>query len=189
MKRLMLSFLKFAGLSGIGWLLDASMLIVIIYFTILPSSPGNIVSSCTASLTVSLLSRELVFYKASGAGLRRLFWYLLYTLTVILAASCCSVRLLRYCNPRRRLLAGLGSNDRRRNRQGSGNAATADHEVYCFAVPERAALCWSGLNGATERFKSDETGRVPLRTIRQAFLSGHASRRSWLAHHQRDSDG
>ena len=87
MKRLILSFLKFAGLSGIGWLLDASMLIVIIYFTILPPLPGNIVSSCTASLTVFLLSRELVFYKASGAGLRRLFWYLLYTLTVILAAS------------------------------------------------------------------------------------------------------
>jgi putative flippase GtrA len=81
------SFLKFAGLSGLGWLLDACILIGLVSFAVLVPFQANIISSCTAALAVFLLSRELIFYKAPRAHLLRILSYLAYTLTVILSAS------------------------------------------------------------------------------------------------------
>jgi putative flippase GtrA len=82
-----LSFVKFAGLSGLGWLLDACILIGLVSFAVLVPFQANIISSCTAALAVFLLSRELIFYKAPRAQLVRILSYLLYTVTVIFFAS------------------------------------------------------------------------------------------------------
>ena len=84
---LRLSFVKFAGLSGLGWLLDTAILMGLTMLGVLAAFSANIVSSSTAALSVFLLSREVVFSKAPRALLLRAVSYLVYTLTVILLAS------------------------------------------------------------------------------------------------------
>lgn len=81
------AFLKFAGLSGVGWLLDATLLLALVSAAGWLPSHANIASSCTAALAVFLLSRQMVFHKASRALLLRVAAYLAYSLCLILAAS------------------------------------------------------------------------------------------------------
>ena len=80
-------FLQFAGLSGLGWLLDISILLTLVSAFKLDPSLANMVSSCTAALAVFLLSRELIFNKASKVLSLRITIYLIYTLSVIVVAS------------------------------------------------------------------------------------------------------
>ncbi|MDB5379827.1 MAG: hypothetical protein JWR00_4273 [Rubritepida sp.] len=82
-----IGFLKFGGVSGLGWIADTCILLLLIRLAGMPPLAANVISSCIAALSVFLLSREKVFNKAVGwAGLRVAF-YLAYTLTVILIAS------------------------------------------------------------------------------------------------------
>lgn len=80
-------FLHFAGLSGGGWLLDFALLQIFVSVVGLPIVVGNILSSCIASLFVFTVSRHMIFDKAGGATAFRFAVYLLYTISIILAAS------------------------------------------------------------------------------------------------------
>ena len=84
---LLRSFLGFGGLSGLGWLLDFSLLLLLTGALGAPGFVANLVSSLVASATVFLVSRRLVFASAEGRVTFRLAAYLLYTLAVILVAS------------------------------------------------------------------------------------------------------
>jgi putative flippase GtrA len=87
LRPLLISFLKFGGLSGLGWLADACILLVLVgYFGMTPLV-ANFISSCTAALAVFLISRELIFSKASGRTGLRVFGYLAYVLALICVAS------------------------------------------------------------------------------------------------------
>ena len=87
LRPLLISFLKFGGLSGLGWLADACILLVLVgYFGITPLV-ANFISSCTAALAVFLISRELIFSKASGRTGLRVLGYLAYVLALICVAS------------------------------------------------------------------------------------------------------
>ncbi len=84
---LLASFLKFGGLSGLGWLADACILLVLVgWFGVTPLV-ANFISSCTAALAVFLVSRELIFTKASGRTGLRVLGYLAYVLVLICIAS------------------------------------------------------------------------------------------------------
>lgn len=83
----LLSFVRFATVSGLGWLLDLSILLSLVRYLEVPASVANLVSSCTAALSVFLVSRYLVFQRAkTGLGLRMVL-YLAYTLVVIVLAG------------------------------------------------------------------------------------------------------
>lgn len=81
------NLVRFGGLAGAGWIGDFCLLMVLVGVAGLPSGPANAISSATAALTVFLLSRELVFFKAHGRLLLRCAIYLAYTAVVILLAS------------------------------------------------------------------------------------------------------
>lgn len=82
-----LAALKFGGLSGVGWLLDFALLLSMVGVLGVPPFLANIVSSCTAALTVFLLSRRLIFDgKEGGLGVR-IAVYLIYQLCLITAAA------------------------------------------------------------------------------------------------------
>lgn len=85
--RSLAAFLKFAGLSGAGWLLDALLLLALVSAAGWQPFHANIASSCTAALAVFMVSRQMVFQKASRALLLRVGAYLAYSLCLILAAS------------------------------------------------------------------------------------------------------
>ncbi len=82
-----LSFMKFAGISGLGWLLDITIFLTLVSVFKLELFQANTVSSCTAALVVFLLSREFIFHKTSKVLLLRVAIYLTYTLIVIFVAS------------------------------------------------------------------------------------------------------
>ena len=83
----MIAFLKFGGLSGIGWVMDACILLALVNLLGLPPFAANLISSSVAALSVFLLSRETIFKKAArGTGVR-VTGYLLYTFVVICVAS------------------------------------------------------------------------------------------------------
>lgn len=82
----MRSFLKFGGLSGVGWLLDFSLLMALVRLG-LPAGEANVLSSATAASCVFLVSRKLVFRGDPDRLLRRVLVYLVYTLCVICLAS------------------------------------------------------------------------------------------------------
>ncbi len=87
LRPLLISFLKFGGLSGLGWLADACILLVLVgYFGITPLV-ANFISSCIAALAVFLISRELIFSKATGRTGLRVLGYLAYVLALICVAS------------------------------------------------------------------------------------------------------
>ena len=81
------AFLKFGGLSGMGWLLDFALLLSMVGGLGVPPFAANIVSSSIAALTVFLLSRRLIFDRSEGALGTRVAVYLLYTLCLITAAA------------------------------------------------------------------------------------------------------
>lgn len=84
---LLVSFLKFGGLSGLGWLADASILLFLVSAFGMTPFAANFISSCIAALAVFLVSRELVFDKASGRTGLRVVGYLAYVLILIGVAS------------------------------------------------------------------------------------------------------
>ena len=84
---LLIRFLKFGGLSGLGWIADVSILLCLVRLLGMAPFVANMISSATAAVGVFLLSRELVFAKADGRVALRVAFYLAYTSTVILVAS------------------------------------------------------------------------------------------------------
>lgn len=81
------AFLKFGGLSGMGWLLDLTLLLSMVGGLGTPPFLANVISSSTAALLVFLLSRRLIFDRREGALGTRVAVYLLYTLCLITAAA------------------------------------------------------------------------------------------------------
>ena len=86
-RSLLVAFLKFGGLSGLGWLLDACILLALMGLLGVAPFAANFVSSAIAALSVFLVSRELVFNKAAGRTGLRVAAYLAYVLVVIAVAS------------------------------------------------------------------------------------------------------
>ena len=84
---LLASFLRFGGLSGLGWLLDFCLLFAMVRFGRLPVFTSNLISAITAAITVFLLSRKLVFRAEDNFVLVRVLVYAGYTLAVIVLAS------------------------------------------------------------------------------------------------------
>lgn len=80
-------FLKFGGLSGLGWLADAAILLALVGFLGVVPFAANLVSSSVAALSVFLLSRELIFAKAAGRTALRIAAYLAYVFLLICVAS------------------------------------------------------------------------------------------------------
>jgi putative flippase GtrA len=83
----MRNFLSFGGLSGLGWLLDMSLLLIQVAVLSVPEFAANMVSSLVAAGTVFLLSRRFIFASAPGKLPLRMASYLLYTVLVVLIAS------------------------------------------------------------------------------------------------------
>ena len=54
----LINFLKFGGLSGLGWIADTCILLLLVRLTGMAPFAANIISSCIAALSVFLLSRE-----------------------------------------------------------------------------------------------------------------------------------
>ena len=94
------AFLKFGGLSGMGWLLDFALLLSMVGAFGVPPFVANVISSSTAALTVFLVSRRLIFDRSEGALGTRIAVYLLYTLCLITAAAWVMTLIIQ-------LLAGL----------------------------------------------------------------------------------
>ncbi len=92
-------FLRFAGLSGLGWLLDVLLLLTLVHSTSLSPAVANVVSSCTAALSVFLVSRLLVFDTASHYLLIRVVIYVFYVLVVIFVASFAIAALVQWLAP------------------------------------------------------------------------------------------
>lgn len=92
-------FWRFAGLSGVGWLFDFTLLLVLVHSVHLPAGLANIVSSCCAALCVFLISRLIVFRGRENELSLRLVAYLLYTLVLILMASGILGALTRFFTP------------------------------------------------------------------------------------------
>ena len=84
---LLASFLRFGGLSGLGWLADTCILLALVHFFGVVPFAANLVSSCIAALSVFLISRELIFNKAGGRTGLRIAAYLAYQLVLICFAS------------------------------------------------------------------------------------------------------
>ena len=81
------AFLKFGGLSGMGWLLDFALLLSMVGGLGVPPFLANVISSSAAALTVFLVSRRFIFDRSEGALGTRVAVYLLYTLCLITAAA------------------------------------------------------------------------------------------------------
>lgn len=81
------AFLKFGGLSGMGWLLDLTLLLSMVSGLGAPPFVANVLSSSTAALMVFLVSRRVIFDRSEGALGARIAVYLLYTLCLITAAA------------------------------------------------------------------------------------------------------
>jgi putative flippase GtrA len=81
------AFLKFGGLSGLGWLADFVLLLGLTSLPGAPAGPANFVSSSIAALGVFLVSRKAVFAGVEGALELRVVGYLLYAFCVIVAAA------------------------------------------------------------------------------------------------------
>lgn len=79
--------MKFAALSGTGWLADMALLLLLVKFAAMPASVANVISSSVAAVSVFLVSRHFVFDKAEGRLAGRVGLYFAYTLVVILIAS------------------------------------------------------------------------------------------------------
>jgi putative flippase GtrA len=88
-------FLRFAGLSGCGWLFDLGLLAVLVRLARIDPAGANMISSLTAASLVFLVSRRRVFAGATGSAATRLCLYLCYTLAQVAVASICVGALAR----------------------------------------------------------------------------------------------
>lgn len=84
---MMSSFLKFGVLSGGGWLLDCSILLVLSQSFGVQLSVANFLSSSTAALLVFTVSRFLIFESSRAQPFIRTLIYFFYTCGVIVVAS------------------------------------------------------------------------------------------------------
>lgn len=82
-----ITFLKFGGLSGGGWILDFIILLSLVSALSAPPFVANVISSSIAALTVFLVSRRFLFASAEGALGTRVAIYFVYTLSVIAVAA------------------------------------------------------------------------------------------------------
>ena len=82
----MKAFLRFALLSGGGWLLDCALLLLLTHLG-LALGVSNVISSVTAAITVFLVSRVLVFEAVATPALSRAALYLGYQAFSIFIAS------------------------------------------------------------------------------------------------------
>lgn len=94
----LLAFLKFGGLSGVGWLLDFTLLLSMVSGLGLPPFVANVISSSTAALTVFLVSRRFIFTRNEGVLGTRIAAYFVYTLCVIAAAALAMTFIIRVLN-------------------------------------------------------------------------------------------
>lgn len=98
-------FISFGGLSGLGWIVDFVLLLLLVRFAHQPTFRANLISATVAATFVYLVSSRMIF---AGDGRHqgvRTSIYILYTLLVIVAASAA----LKYCAS---LLLHLGANYR-----------------------------------------------------------------------------
>jgi putative flippase GtrA len=78
---------RFAGVSGCGWLFDVLVLTALVHAARLAPAPANMISSLCASGLVFLVTRRRVFARAEGSTPARLAAYLAYVALQITAAS------------------------------------------------------------------------------------------------------
>lgn len=79
-------FIRFAVLSGGGWLLDCILLLLLVHVGFV-LGVSNFASSMVAGLTVFLVSRRLVFDSSEGPVLDRALVYIAYQAFSILVVS------------------------------------------------------------------------------------------------------
>ncbi len=87
------SFLRFGGLSGLGWLVDFTLLLLMVHFAGMPPFRANLISGTTAATLVFIASGRYVFSGGSHRRGLRTAIYIGYTLLVIVAASAA----VKYC--------------------------------------------------------------------------------------------
>lgn len=81
------ALLRFAGVAGAGWLLDALVLLASVALAGVPATGANVLSSLIAASFVYLVSHHHVHRGRPGMPAVQLALYVLYTLLLILAAS------------------------------------------------------------------------------------------------------
>ena len=81
------AFLRFAALSGCGWLLDLAVLLLLVRGAGVGALPANLCSSALAASMVFLVSRRRIHDGAQGGVHLRLGLYMAYTACIILLAS------------------------------------------------------------------------------------------------------
>jgi putative flippase GtrA len=82
-------FLRFGLLSGCGWLLDCTVLLLLTTVAAMPIFAANFLSSSLAALSVFLYSRRFVFEGSNAPIAGKLLTYAAYTALVIILASVC----------------------------------------------------------------------------------------------------
>lgn len=80
-------FLRFGGLSGLGWLFDFFIYLSIVAIIGLSPFVANFISSSMAAILVFTVSRMWIFDKAEGALFLRIIAYYLYSALAIIASS------------------------------------------------------------------------------------------------------
>lgn len=93
------SILRFVGLSGLGWLLDFSILLALVAATLASPAVANAVSASVAALTVFCISRYTVFRAAERHLALRIAGYLIYTLGCIAVTSTIIGRIVPLLHP------------------------------------------------------------------------------------------
>jgi putative flippase GtrA len=86
-RRLAGRFLRFAGVSGCGWLADLAILALLVRFAGLGAGQANVISALCAATGVFLVVRERIFEGAGGRTPVRLTVYLAYIAAQIALAS------------------------------------------------------------------------------------------------------
>ena len=81
------SLLRFGGISGLGWLLDAGLLFILVRWGHVPVFLANLISASTAAIVVFLVSHKLVFRGGRDGLVLRVLFYAAYTLAIIAAVS------------------------------------------------------------------------------------------------------
>ncbi len=81
------AFLRFATLSGGGWLLDCTLLLWLSAHMGQGMFAANLISSSVAAMTVFLIARRLVFGEQEQAAGLNVLLYATYTCGVIVLAS------------------------------------------------------------------------------------------------------
>ena len=83
----MQKFIKFGFLSGGGWLLDSSLLLLLSQRLGISLSMANFISSSIAALSVYTVARFVVFHASQGRPLLKTLAYFCYTCGIIVLAS------------------------------------------------------------------------------------------------------